>query len=69
MRIEDKFIGFRVRISSPAMHSKRRMQEACEFAIESNLISIIETNLDNYHERKTGEAFTIKLSDPYLNRQ
>ena len=40
-----------------------------EFAFISKLISIVEANLENYHDRKTGEAFTIKLSDPILNRQ
>ena len=40
-----------------------------EFAFISKLISIVEANLENYHERKTGEAFTIKLSDHILNRQ
>ena len=32
--IKGKNIGFTVKISNPAMHSKKRMQEACEFAIE-----------------------------------
>ena len=41
----------------------------CEFAFKYNLISVVESSLDNYNERKTGEAFTIKLSDPILNRQ
>ena len=41
----------------------------CEFAFQSQLISVVEANLDNYHERKTGESFAIKLSDPILNRQ
>ena len=40
-----------------------------EFAFISKLISIVEPNLENYHDRKTGEAFIIKLSDPILNRQ
>ncbi|MFK8037925.1 MAG: Mrp/NBP35 family ATP-binding protein [Crocinitomicaceae bacterium] len=31
---EDGTVKFTVQISNPAMHSKRRMQEACEFAIE-----------------------------------
>ena len=37
-----------------------------EFAFISKLISIVEPNLENYHDRKTGEAFIIKLSDPIL---
>ena len=41
----------------------------CEFAFESKLISLVETNLDSYHERKTGEAFSILLTDPILNRK
>jgi len=40
-----------------------------EFAFISKLISIVEPNLENYHDRKTGEAFIIKLSDPIFNRQ
>ncbi|NNE55751.1 MAG: Mrp/NBP35 family ATP-binding protein [Flavobacteriales bacterium] len=34
IKVDDQSIAFKVRISSPAMHSRRRMQEACEFAIE-----------------------------------
>ena len=34
IQIEENTIGFTVQISNPAMHSKRRMQEACEFQIE-----------------------------------
>jgi hypothetical protein len=40
-----------------------------EFALHSDLISIVESSLENYHERKMGEGITIKLSDPVLNRQ
>lgn len=32
--VDDQTIKFTVKISNPAMHQKRRMQEACEFAIE-----------------------------------
>ncbi len=31
--IEGNNISFTVRVSNPAMHSKKRMQEACEFAV------------------------------------
>lgn len=31
---KDNVVIFTVQISNPAMHSKRRMQEACEFALE-----------------------------------
>lgn len=31
---KDNTISFTVQISNPAMHSKRRMQEACEFSLE-----------------------------------
>lgn len=37
IEISDKSVSFAVSITSPAMHSKKRMQEACEFAIERNL--------------------------------
>ena len=40
-----------------------------EFVFISKLMSIVEANLENNHERKTGEAFTIKLSDPIFNRE
>jgi ATP-binding protein involved in chromosome partitioning len=31
---DNNIISFTVKISNPAMHSKKRMQEACEFALE-----------------------------------
>lgn len=37
IKIDGNNISFTVRTSNPAMHSKQRMKEACEFAIERNL--------------------------------
>lgn len=34
--ITDKAISFTVQVSNPAMHSRKRMEEACSFAIERN---------------------------------
>jgi ATP-binding protein involved in chromosome partitioning len=34
--ITDKAISFTVQVSNPAMHSRKRMEEACEFAIQRN---------------------------------
>ncbi|MFD1551754.1 chromosome partitioning protein [Putridiphycobacter roseus] len=34
IQVEDNKVAFTVQISNPAMHSKKRMQEACEFALE-----------------------------------
>ena len=54
-------VSFTVRVSNPAMHSKKRMQEACEFAIERGLgaefkaqvtIKTIEKNQDDPALRK-----------------
>ena len=38
-------ISFTVQISNPAMHSKKRMQEACEFAIERAFGKVIKTQI------------------------
>ena len=72
----EKFMTqFNIFKSDPSTLSKFKRKNTslatllCEFAFESKLISLVETNLDNYHERKTGEAFSILLTDPILNRQ
>ena len=68
----EKFNQFKSEPSTLRKFKRKNTAEATyltEFAFISKLISIVEANLENYHERKTGEAFTIKLSDPILNRQ
>lgn len=44
--IEDKKIAFTVKVNNPAMHSKKRMEEACEFAIQRLLGNDVEVNCD-----------------------
>lgn len=34
LKFENNRISFTVKVSNPAMHSKKRMEEACEFALE-----------------------------------
>lgn len=42
---EHNFITFSVKISNPAMHSKKRMQEACEFALERAFGKDVKSNI------------------------
>ncbi len=42
---EHDFITFTVKISNPAMHSKKRMQEACEFALERAFGKDVKSNI------------------------
>ena len=35
--VQDKHISIEVKVSNPAMHSRMRMREACQFAIERAL--------------------------------
>ena len=62
-------------LSEPNTKSKFKRKNTAEktklteFALHSELISIVESSLENFHERKMGEGITIKLSDPVLNRQ
>lgn len=42
---EHNFITFNVKISNPAMHSKKRMQEACEFALERAFGKDVKSNI------------------------
>lgn len=37
IKVEGSKISFTVRVNNPAMHSRKRMEEACAFAIERNL--------------------------------
>lgn len=37
IKIDGKKISFTVKVNNPAMHSRKRMEEACAFAIERNL--------------------------------
>ena len=45
IRIEGNKVSFTVRVSNPAMHNKRRMQDACAFAIERVIGKGIETDI------------------------
>lgn len=45
IRISEKEISFTVKTHNPAMHSKKRMEEACRFAIERNFGSEIKVNV------------------------
>lgn len=45
INIEDNKVSFTVKISNPAMHSKKRMQEACEFALERNFGKDVKSNI------------------------
>ena len=68
----EKYNQFKSEPSTLRKFKRKNTAEATfltEFTFISELFSIVEANLDNYHERKTGEAFTIKLSDPFFNRQ
>lgn len=42
---ENNSIKFTVKISNPAMHSKKRMQEACEFALERTFGNDIKSDI------------------------
>lgn len=42
---DNDFISFTVKISNPAMHSKKRMQEACEFALERAFGKDVKSNV------------------------
>ena len=44
--INDKIISFVVSTKNAAMHSRKRMQEACQFAIERNLGSDFNTEVE-----------------------
>ncbi|HIP37050.1 MAG TPA: MRP family ATP-binding protein [Crocinitomix sp.] len=45
IQIDENTVKFTVKISNPAMHSRKRMQEACEFAIERQLGKDVKTNV------------------------
>jgi ATP-binding protein involved in chromosome partitioning len=45
MEFKDNKLSFTVKVSNPAMHSKKRMQEACEFAIQRAHGSEIEVDV------------------------
>ncbi len=46
IKIDGNTVSFTVKISNPAMHSRKRMQEACEFAIERQLGKDIKVNVN-----------------------
>lgn len=46
IEIENNTISFSVKVVNPAMHSKKRMQEACEFAIQRILGNDLTINCD-----------------------
>ena len=46
LRIEDRTVSFKVTISNAAMHAKKRMIEACEFAINRTVSGDIKVNCE-----------------------
>jgi ATP-binding protein involved in chromosome partitioning len=46
LKIDGDTVSFTVKISNPAMHSKKRMQEACEFALERQFGKNIKSNIN-----------------------
>ena len=46
IRIEGRKVAFDVKVSNPAMHSKRRMEEACRFAISRNFGEAVEAEVN-----------------------
>jgi len=46
IKIDGDTVSFSVKISNPAMHSKKRMQEACEFALERQFGNDIKSNIN-----------------------
>ncbi|WP_306642075.1 Mrp/NBP35 family ATP-binding protein [Sanyastnella coralliicola] len=45
LKIEGNKVTFNVKVSNPAMHSRKRMEEACEFAIQRVLGDDVETDI------------------------
>ena len=43
--INEKDITFKLKISNPAMHNRKRMEEACAFNIERLLVKILKFRL------------------------
>lgn len=46
IKIDGDTVSFSVKISNPAMHSKKRMREACEFALERQFGKDIKSNIN-----------------------
>jgi ATP-binding protein involved in chromosome partitioning len=44
--ITDKKITFSVKVHNPAMHNKKKMQEACEFAIQRFIGKDVQVEVD-----------------------
>jgi len=44
IRLSDSKVSFSVGVSNPAMHNKKRMQEACEFAVERSFGKEVEVD-------------------------
>lgn len=45
IKVEDKQISFTVKVYNPAMHAKKRMQEALEFALERTFGKDVDANI------------------------
>lgn len=61
LSIEGKKISFKLKISNPAMHSRKRMHEACEFTLKRFLGDDIEVEIDI-------EGLPKKNEDPNLRK-
>lgn len=46
IQIEGNKVSFKVKVSNPAMHNRKRMEDACSFAIERVLGKEVETEVD-----------------------
>ena len=71
-RFMEKYQKFKSDPNTLSQFKRKNVAEATllnEFAFHSDLISVVETNLPNYFERKIGEGISIRLTDPVLNRQ
>lgn len=53
---EDNLVSFELYVLSPAMHSRKRMEDACRFALERNFGKELEVNISTKVLRKEDRA-------------
>lgn len=59
LKLEPKKVSFTVKVSNPAMHNRKRMEDACEFAIERQIgtgVSIEATAVPLPKQEQTAET-------------
>lgn len=61
LKVEGTKVSFKLKISNPAMHSRKRMQEACEFTLKRFLGDEVEADIDF-------EGISKKNEDPNLRK-